>query len=251
MECCVLLKNEDGFLPLKAENIAKVALIGDFGRQHPRYQGMGSSAVQSEKVVTVYDELQRFIPDASKISFAPGYDVDDDDTELVDAAAVEVAVEAAKGADVVILCVGLPEIMESEGFDRIHMRMPAQHNALVDAVSKVNPNMIVVLSNGGVVELPWHDKPKSILETYLLGEAGGAAVADLIFGVQSPCGKLSETFGVRQKDILADLYFPGNRDRVQTQRHDCRGFRQRNHFASRQTQRRGDSASLLQRRFAP
>ena len=215
MDCCVLLKNEDGLLPLKAETISKVALIGDFGRGHPRYQGMGSSSVQSEKVVTVYDELHRFIHDPSNITFAPGYEVDDDHPELVDTLMVEEAVEAAKGADVVIICVGLPEIMESEGFDRVHMRMPAQHNALVDAVSKANSNVIVVLSNGGVVELPWHDHVKAILETYLLGEAGGAAVVDLIFGVQSPCGKLPETFPGRVEDILADQYFPGNRDRVE------------------------------------
>ena len=215
MDCCVLLKNESDFLPLKVGQVEKVALIGDFAQEHPRFQGMGSSAVSSEKVVTVYDELKRYVPDASNILFAPGYHVDDDHTEMVDAVMLEEAVNVAKDADVVVLCVGLPEIMESEGFDRVHMRMPAQHSALVDAVFKVNKNVIVILSNGGVVELPWYDEPKAILECYLLGEAGGAAVVDLIFGLQSPCGKLAETFAERVEDIFCDQYFPGNRDRVE------------------------------------
>jgi beta-glucosidase len=163
----------------------------------------------------VYNELLRHIPSESQILFAPGYNVDDDHTADVDEEMVRDAVRAAQAADAVILCVGLPEIMESEGFDRAHLGMPAQHVALVEAICSVNDNVVVALSNGGGIETPWHSMPKAILEGYLLGEAGGAAVVDLIFGMQSPCGKLSETFAEQRQDILADKYFPGSRDRVE------------------------------------
>ena len=92
--------------------------------------------------------------------------------------------------------VGLPEIVESEGFDRDHIGIPAQHVALIEAICEVNNNVAVVLSNGSALEMPWHSLPKAILEGYLLGEAGGGAVVDLIFGEQSPCGKLAETLAI-------------------------------------------------------
>ena len=215
MECCVLLKNDDNFLPLKAENISKVAVIGDFANGHPRYQGMGSSQVHSIKVITGLNELSRHIEDNRNILFAPGYDADDYHEENIDMALVNEAVEVAQQASVVLLFIGLPEIVESEGFDRDHLGIPAQHVALVEKVCAVNPNTVVILSNGGALELPWHTHPKAILEGYLLGEAGGGAVVDLIFGVQSPCGKLAETVPERMEDILADKYFPGSWDRVE------------------------------------
>ena len=210
MECVVLLRNENNFLPIKLQT--SVALIGDFARAHPRYQGMGSSQVCSQKVVTAYDEVKRH---TDTIFFAPGYCADDDHPELVDQALVDEAVETAKKAQTVILCIGLPEIMESEGFDREHLSLPAQHKALVEAISQVNPHIVVVLSNGGVVEIPWFDKVQAIMEGYLLGEAGGAAVVDLIFGIQSPCGKLAETFPERIEDVPADQYFPGSQSTVE------------------------------------
>jgi beta-glucosidase len=210
MECAVLLRNENQFLPLAKGT--SVAVIGDFARDHPRYQGMGSSRVYSQKVVTVYDELKRY---TDTIHFAPGYLADDDHPELVNRELIDQAVETAKKASVVLLCIGLPEIMESEGFDRPHLGLPAQHNALVEAVSTVNSNVVVILSNGGVVELPWHDQVQAILEGYLLGEAGGAAVVDLIFGMQSPSGKLAETFPITVQNIPADQFFPGSERRVE------------------------------------
>jgi beta-glucosidase len=215
MDCCVLLKNDDGCLPLSADGIQKIAVVGDFARDHPRFQGMGSSQVHSVKVRSSYEELQRHGLDHDKILFAPGYHADDDHVENVDAELVAQAVGVAREAEVVLLFIGLPEIMESEGFDRRHLQLPAQHSALVEAICQVNENVVVVLSNGGVVEIPWFQQPKAILEGYLLGEAGGAAVIDLIFGVQSPCGKLAETIPECVEDILSDKYFPGTRDRVE------------------------------------
>jgi beta-glucosidase len=210
MQCAVLLKNQDACLPLKKG--VSVALIGDFGKEHPRYQGMGSSQVKSSKVVNVWDRLTEY---TDTVHFAPGYHADDDHPEIINQALLDQAVMAAMKGDVVLLCVGLPEIMESEGFDRTRLTMPAQHNALVEAVCAVNKNVVVILSNGGVVEMPWVNKPKAILEGYLLGQAGGQAVVDLVFGVKSPCGKLAETIPVHASDILADKYFPGTRDTVE------------------------------------
>jgi len=212
MECAVLLRNKDNFLPLNSNNVQSVAVIGEFGKSFPRFQGGGSSHVQSEWVRAAYDEVFRF---CDNVSFASGYEEDDEDTEQVNTELLQEAIDVAKEAQFVLLCVGLPEIMESEGFDRPHMKMPAQHNALVTEVCKVNSNVIVVLSNGGAVEMPWVDQPKAIFESYLLGEAGGAAIVDLVFGTQSPSGKLSESFPLQLSDVLADQNFPGSRDRVE------------------------------------
>lgn len=215
MDSCVLLKNDESFLPLNAIEYSKVAVVGEFAKVRPRYQGMGSSQVHSVKVVTAYDELSRHIKDIKNILYSPGYDADDDHVENVDLELLADAVEMARQADVVLLFVGLPEIVESEGFDRDHIGIPAQHVALVEGVCEVNQNVVVVLSNGSALEMPWHTMPKAILEGYLLGEAGGGAVVDLIFGEQSPCGKLAETLAQKVDDILANRYFPGNRDCVE------------------------------------
>ena len=212
LECAVLLKNKDNFLPLDPNSVSSVAVIGEFGKTSPRYQGMGSSHVNAEWVRAAYDEVFRF---CDNISFARGYDVDEESVHDTDTELIQEAVEVARTAHVVILCVGLPEIIESEGFDRPHMQMPAQHCALVTEIARVNPNLVVVLSNGAAVEMPWIDSPAAVFECFLLGEAGGAAVVDMIFGTVSPCGKLAETIPLKQTDALADSYFPGTRDTVE------------------------------------
>lgn len=212
-ESVVLLRNENNILPLRKEDKdLRIGVIGDFADEHPRYQGMGSSAVQSEKVVTVLEALKRF---TANIDFAKGYDADDDHPEDVHEEFLSDAIEVARNSSVVLLCIGLPEIMESEGFDRSHLQLPAQHNALVEACCKVNSKVIVLLSNGGAVELPWHNKVQAIMEGYLLGEAGGAAFVDLVFGQESPSGKLAESFPVRAADIPCDSFFPGTKSTVE------------------------------------
>jgi beta-glucosidase len=204
-----LLQNKDNLLPLAHHT--KIALIGDFGRDHPRYQGMGSSQVTTECVLTAYEEVFRY----TQALFATGYHYDDEHPEEVDTSLLQEAVAVAQQAEVVLLFVGLPEIMESEAFDRPHLGLPAQHNALVTEICKIHGKVVVVLSNGGPVELPWADLPQAILEGYLLGEAGAAAVVDLVFGQVSPSGRLAETFPLRQRDVLADRYFPGTQERVE------------------------------------
>jgi hypothetical protein len=162
---------------------------------------------------TAFDEISYF---TDKLLFARGYDADDDDDKFVDQVLISEAEDVAKEAEVVLLFVGLPEIMEAEGFDRANIRMPAQHAALLNAISQVNSNIVLILTNGGAIQLPaTYNAAKAILEGYLLGQAGGGAMADIIFGVQSPCGKLAETMPIVMEDILADTFFPGARDAVE------------------------------------
>jgi len=230
LDCVVLLRNENNCLPLRKESTGtrspSVALIGAFGKGTPRFQGMGSSQVNcARRPATLFDELQRHI-DRNDIHFAPGYkeldeDDDDDDDGISDAMSLSLlneAVELAKreSVDVVLLSIGLPEILESEGFDRTTLEIPSPHIRLLEAVCDVHSNVVVILSNGGAIQLPDSClRASAILEGYLLGQAGAAAVADLLFGVASPSGKLSETMPLRKEDIPADRYFPGSRDVVE------------------------------------
>lgn len=231
-ECIVMLQNQDNFLPLPIEK--NIALIGDFAKNSPRYQGMGSAHVTPTKITGVYSAMESFlfenneediekqktrVDDDSTMSFARGYNADAEGDEIQQNL-IDEAVEVAKqpGVDAVIICVGLPEIMESEGFDRRHMRLPQQHIALVEAVTRVHQNVVVVLSNGGIVEIPqsFVDGAKSILDGFLLGQAGGHALVDVIFGVVSPSGKLPETIPLRaEEDVPSSAYFPGTKETVE------------------------------------
>ena len=138
MECAVLLQNDDHLLPLRRN--ASIALIGDFAKDHPRYQGMGSSQVSTDGVVSAYDEAFRH---TQHVLFATGYHYDDDHPEDVDQALLHEAVRVAQQADVAVLFIGLPEIMESEAFDRTHLGLPAQHNALVREICEVHKNGVM------------------------------------------------------------------------------------------------------------
>ncbi|MBQ6527235.1 MAG: glycoside hydrolase family 3 protein, partial [Clostridia bacterium] len=142
----VLLKNEDGILPLKKD--AKIALIGDFA-EVPRYQGAGSSLVNSYKVLKTTNLIQKEFPNAD--SFIPGFTREDKWDEAMAAAAVRIAGEA----DIALVYLGLPEEYESEGLDRTHMRIPANQIRLLEEVEKVNPHTVVVFSGGSAVEMPW------------------------------------------------------------------------------------------------
>lgn len=207
-ESAVLLKNEQQALPLSEQS--EIAVIGAFAR-HPRYQGTGSSQVNPTRLDCAYDAMLELLGDA-RLSYAPGYEpvYSEKDVALLDE-----AVGKARGAKVAVVFAGLPETYESEGFDRQHMRLPAQHDALIEAVCAANPNTIVVLCNGAPVEMPWVEQPRAILECYLGGQAGGSAVVDLLFGKINPCGKLAETFPLHQTDVPSDRWFPGAHRQVQ------------------------------------
>lgn len=198
-ESMVLLKNEDAVLPLKREE--RVAFIGPFVEK-PRFQGGGSSHITCFKISSV--------PEAAKekglqLLYAKGCAEDGttDETMLNEAAAL------AKGADKVVLCVGLTDIIESEGYDRKDMRMPEGHLRLIDEVCKANSNTVVVLHNGAPVEMPWVNGPKGIIEAYLAGQAAGEALLDVLYGVVNPSGHLAESFPIRLEDNPSYLYFGG------------------------------------------
>lgn len=208
-ECMVLLKNEDRLLPLKREGT--IAVIGEFAR-HPRYQGGGSSHVNPTKLDDIYEEIKKSAGDGVNVIYAQGYSLE---KEKVDNALLEEAKGAAMKADVAVIFAGLPEHYESEGYDRQHMRMPESHCALIEAIAEVQPNVVVVLSNGSPVEMPWLDKVKAVLEAYLGGQALGGAIADLLFGDANPSGKLAETFPKELSHNPSYLNFPGEGDRVE------------------------------------
>lgn len=204
-EGTVLLTN-DGVLPLRP--VARVAVVGAFAEQ-PRYQGHGSSHVTPTRVTTALDA---FRARGLEVAYAPGYDVAD---PVPDARRIAEAVAAARDADVAVVLVGLPGSYESEGFDRDHLRLPAQHDELVRAVAAANPRTVVALSNGSPVLMPWRDDVAAVLECYLGGQAGGAALVDVLLGDVEPGGRLAETFPARLEDVAADPWFPGDPHQVE------------------------------------
>ena len=210
IESIVLLKNDDAILPLNADPAAarKIAVIGEFART-PRYQGGGSSHITPTKLTSFLDTLaERGI----KADFAPGFTLD---LEPADPALESEAVETAKNADVVLMFLGLPEAAESEGFDRDTLDMPAKQIALLEQVAAANQNVVVVLSNGSVVSVaPWAKNAKGILESWLLGQSGGPALADVIFGQVSPSGKLAQSIPLDINDDPSMLNWPGEEGHV-------------------------------------
>ena len=205
VESMVLLKNEDATLPVAKG--AKIAVIGEFART-PRYQGAGSSLINPTKLTSFLDAIEER---GVAADFAPGFTLDD---AAQDPALTEQAVTAAQHADVVLLFLGLPAAYESEGFDRTTLDIPAKQVEVLDAVAAANPNVAVVLSNGSVVSLPWQGRAKAILETWLLGQAGGAALADVIFGDETPSGKLAQTIIDDVNDDPSAMNWPGEEGRV-------------------------------------
>lgn len=205
VESMVLLKNEDATLPVAKG--AKIAVIGEFART-PRYQGAGSSLINPTKLTSFLDAIEER---GVAADFAPGFTLDD---AAQDPALTEQAVTAAQQADVVLLFLGLPAAYESEGFDRTTLDIPAKQVEVLDAVAAANPNVAVVLSNGSVVSMPWRGRAKAILETWLLGQAGGAALADVIFGGETPSGKLAQTIIDDVNDDPSAMNWPGEEGHV-------------------------------------
>ena len=199
-ESIVLLKNENDLLPL-AEG-AKVAVIGDFA-QTPRYQGAGSSAVNSIKVDTFLDCLKE--SGLASVGFAPGFDRQG----KPDAAKQAEAVALAQKAEVVLLCLGLDEIKESEGLDRGDMRLADNQIELLKTVQQANPNTVVVLSAGASLETPWLKHCRTLVYGALGGQAGAGAMLDVLTGKVNPSGKLAETWVNAYADTPAKDNFAG------------------------------------------
>ena len=200
-ESAVLLKNEDNILPLKPGT--RIALIGDFAFV-PRYQGAGSSMVNPFNVESMEQLIDEY--DLQVIGKAHGYTRNGEP----DADLEKEALEAAVGADVVLYCFGLDEVSESEGKDREHMRLPQNQLRLLNELVKVNENIVGILSAGSSIEMSWQYDLKSILHSYLGGEAGAGAILDILTGKINPSGRLAETYPLRYEDTPAFQYYPAS-----------------------------------------
>ena len=199
-QCAVLLKNEGKILPL-AEG-TKVAVIGDFAFK-PRYQGAGSSMVNTTKLES-FVEIAQESSALEIVASSAGYQRNGDPDEALK----NEAVEAAKQADVVLYFFGLDEMSESEGLDRQHMKLPKVQIELLKALAGANPNIVGILSGGSSIEMDWDKDLKAVLHGYLTGQAGGGAVYDIITGAVNPSGKLAETYPVSYEDTPAFKYYP-------------------------------------------
>lgn len=205
-ESIVLLKNEE-ILPLKKEEYCgnkKLAFIGEFAEK-PRFQGGGSSHINSHKVTSALEVVEGM--ESLAVSYAQGYVAKKDET---DDALLSEAVEVAAEADTVVIFVGLPDSFESEGYDRQHLNLPDCQNELIEKVCEVQKNVIIVLHNGSPVLMPWLAQVKGVVETYLGGQAVGQALVDVLFGNVNPSGKLAETFPLRLEDTPAYYNYQGN-----------------------------------------
>ncbi len=204
----VLLVN-NGVLPLRAAG--RIAVVGAFAAE-PRFQGAGSSQVTPTRVDRMLDELRARVGDDAEISYAAAYDPRTGATtpELLDA-----ALASASGADVVVCMAGLPGVSESEGFDRATLDLPEGHVRLIEALAASPTPLVVVLSNGGVVHLPFADRVDALLECWLGGQAGGGAVVDVLFGDAEPGGRLAESVPVHVAQLPADRNFPGSARQVE------------------------------------
>lgn len=209
-ECIVLLKNEYGengksILPLEKEQ--KIAFIGKYA-EAPRYQGGGSSHINSWKVESALEAVKGL----AEVTYAKGFD---DAEDKADEALEAEAVKAAKEADVAVVFAGLPDSFESEGYDRKHLNLPDCQNRLIEKICGVQKNVVVVLHNGSPVVMPWKDRVSAILEAYLGGQAVGKAEVKILFGEVNPSGRLSETFPNRLEDTPCYLTYGKGKDHAE------------------------------------
>jgi beta-glucosidase len=209
-EGMVLLKN-NGILPLTcaAHSAGKgyqhIAVIGH-AAEEAHFQGGGSSHINPTKVAVPFKELQAQAGDA-ELTYAEGYPADNSSRPEM----IAQAVQLAQSAEVAILYIALPTFKESEGYDRKDLDLTAQQVALIKAVSAAQPNTVVVLNNGSPVAMSaWIDGVAAVLEAYMMGQAGGAAIADVLYGKVNPSGKLAETFPLKLADTPAYLNWPGS-----------------------------------------
>ncbi|MEM6799825.1 MAG: glycoside hydrolase family 3 C-terminal domain-containing protein, partial [Bacteroidota bacterium] len=221
-ESMVLLKNERDFLPLKAEQLKSLALIGRFAKE-PRFQGSGSSRVNASKVDTAFEAFQAALPKEVEIHYAEGYNQEADEVHMQ---IIKEAAKIASESEAAILFVGLPDEFEAEGSDRSHLQLPKSHTALIKEVLKLQPQTAVVLLNGSAVEMDtWAEDAAAILESWLGGQAAGSALCDIILGKINPSGKLSETFPLKLEHNSSFLNFPGENRKVEYKERIYVGYR--------------------------
>jgi len=205
-EGMVLLKN-DGILPLQGQQ--HIAVIGR-AAEHAHFQGGGSSHINPTKVAVPFKELQIQAGEA-ELTYTEGYPKDNTFRQDL----IDDAVRLAQDADVALLYIALPTFKESEGYDRHDLDLTEQQVALIKAVASVQPKTIVVLNNGAPVAMSaWIDDVAAVLESWMMGQAGGGAIADILFGKVNPSGKLAETFPLKLADTPAYLNWPGDAGKV-------------------------------------
>jgi beta-glucosidase len=206
-EAIVLLKNEGGLLPLPG--LRHIAVIGAAAKA-PYFQGGGSSHINSTRVDIPLEELQVLAGNA-EIRYAEGYAME----EGSDQALIDEAVVVAREADVALLYIALPAFKESEGYDRPDLHLTEQQVALIQAVAEAQPQSVVILNSGSAVTMePWIEHVPAVIEAWMIGQAGGGAIADVLFGAVNPSGRLAETFPRRLEDTPAFLNYPGENGAV-------------------------------------
>lgn len=218
-QSAVLLKNDGNILPLAAS--ARLVVIGDMAHTM-RYQGSGSSLVNPLRLEQPLDVL---VERGIDVTYVPGYSRLSESAGEEDEQLTAEACLLAQDAENVVVFLGLTELAESEGFDRTHMRLADNQNRLIERLAAVRKDLIVVLFGGSPVEMPWIGKVKAVLHMYLPGQAGGSAVADLLFGSANPCGKLTETYPLRYEDTASARYFPGSEQSVEYRESIFVGYR--------------------------
>lgn len=204
-ESAVLLKNEGNLLPL--DKGAKIALCGAMA-ETIRYQGAGSSHINPTRLSSLKQSMEAL---SGKVSYYPAYKLNGDTDEQ----ALREAIAGAREAEAVVLVVGLPDSLESEGYDRQHMQIPRSHQELIRKAAEVNSNVVVVLMGGSPVEMPWIENAKAVLNLYLGGQAAGEAAAELLYGTVNPSGKLAETYPMRYADCSSSETFGVNPRQVE------------------------------------
>ncbi len=215
-EGTVLLKNENQILPIP--ETAKVALLGHFAKK-PRFQGTGSSLTNPTMVDNLYDEMVERIGE-SNVLYAPGFP--EKDRAPIDEALLAEALEVAAKADYVVVMVG---VAVAEGGDQPSMKLHASHTALIEKVAAAHKKVIVLLSNGNPLEMPWINNVSAVLEGYLSGQAGASAQADILLGKVNPSGKIGETFPIKLEDNPSHPYFPGGPSAVEYRESIYVGYR--------------------------
>lgn len=206
-ESMVLLKNEENILPIKDQEY--IAIIGSAAK-NPRIQGGGSSQVTATKIDSPYEEIKKLAEGATFL-YEEGYDINEEpDQELIDKAK-----DAARLADIALLFIALPPHKEFESYDRSDISLSKHQTQLIKSVAAIQPNTVVVLSNGAPISMrEWINDVPGVIQTWLMGQGGGKAIADILFGNLNPSGKLAETFPVKLNDIPSYLNYPGENDKV-------------------------------------
>lgn len=206
-EGIILLKNENDLLPIK--DVSSIAIIGQMAKE-PRFQGGGSSLINPTEVDIPFDEIKKVVGEKIPLKYADGYVKD-----VIDRSLIDEACEIAQQSEIVILFSGLPFEYESEGYDRKSIKLLDNHVELIKEVAKSNPKTIVVLNNGSAIDMhQWIDNVPVVLEAFLLGQAGGGAIADILFGKVNPSGKLAETLPIRIEHNPSYLNYPGEAGKV-------------------------------------